>query len=156
MLTLVALVAVPDHAVLEEGPAHPQDGLDAEPARGARVGLSHRRAGQPSWTATAWCRCSGDRAGIAKADDIVDAWASLERLRCLANDVWARRDAITPSFELRRRPPALEVHKRLPGANCKACGEPTCTAFAWAVWRGAAEPQMCLPRFEGGRRWRAP
>ena len=97
-----------------------------------------------------------DRIAVAKADDIVDAWASLERLRCLANDVWARRDAITPSFELRRRPPALEVHKRLPGANCKACGEPTCTAFAWAVWRGAAEPQMCLPRFEGGRRWRAP
>jgi len=92
-----------------------------------------------------------DRVGIAKADDIVDAWASLERLRCLANDVWARRDEITPSFELRRRPRALEVYKRLPGTNCKACGEPTCTAFAWAVWRGDAEPQMCLPVFEGGR-----
>ena len=32
-----------------------------------------------------------DRIGIAKANDIVDAWASLERVRCLANDVWARR-----------------------------------------------------------------
>jgi len=92
-----------------------------------------------------------DRVGIAKADDIVDAWASLERLRCLANDVWARRDAITPSLELRRRPPALEVYKRLPGTNCKACGEPTCTAFAWAVWRGDADPELCLPVFEGDR-----
>jgi len=92
-----------------------------------------------------------DRVGIAKADDIVDAWASLERLRCLVNDVWSRREAIMPSFELRRRPPALEIYKRLPGTNCKACGQPTCTAFAWAVWRGDAEPQLCLPVFEGHR-----
>jgi ArsR family metal-binding transcriptional regulator len=92
-----------------------------------------------------------DRVAVAKADDIVDAWASLERLRCLVNDVWSRREAITPSFELRRRPPALEIYKRLPGTNCKACGEPSCTAFAWAVWRGEAEPQLCLPVFEGAR-----
>ena len=92
-----------------------------------------------------------DRVAVAKADDIVDAWASLERLRCLVNDVWSRREAIMPSFELRRRPPALEIYKRLPGTNCKACGEPTCTAFAWAVWRGDAEPQLCLPVFEGHR-----
>ena len=92
-----------------------------------------------------------DRIAVAKADDIVDAWASLERLRCLVNDVWSRRAAITPSFELRRRPPALEIYKRLPGTNCKACGQPTCTAFAWAVWRGDADPQMCLPVFEGER-----
>ena len=92
-----------------------------------------------------------DRVGIAKADDIVDAWASLERLRCLVNDVWARRASITPCFELRRRPPALEVYKRLPGTNCKDCGEPTCMAFAWAVWRGDAEPRDCLPVFSGDR-----
>ena len=92
-----------------------------------------------------------DRVGIAKADDIVDAWATLERLRCLANDVWARRAEITPSFELRRRPPAVEIYKRLPGTNCKVCGEPTCTAFAWAVWRGDAAPQRCLPVFGGER-----
>jgi ArsR family metal-binding transcriptional regulator len=67
------------------------------------------------------------------------------------NEVWARRDAIAPSFELRRRPPALEVYKRLPGTNCGQCGEATCTAFAWAVWRGDAAPRRCLPVFEGER-----
>ena len=92
-----------------------------------------------------------DRVAVAKTDDIVDSWASLERVRCLVNDVWARRDEITPSFELRRRAPALEVYKRLPGTNCGQCGEATCTAFAWAVWRGDAEPQLCLPVFEGER-----
>ena len=92
-----------------------------------------------------------DRVAVAKADDIVDAWASLERVRCLVNDVWSRRGAITPSFELRRRPPALEIYKRLPGTNCKQCGEATCMAFAWAVWRGDAAPRLCLPVFEGDR-----
>ena len=92
-----------------------------------------------------------DRIGIAKANDIVDAWASLERVRCLANDVWARRAEITPSSETRRRPPALEIYKRLPGTNCGECGEATCTAFAWAVWRGDAEPRLCLPVFTGER-----
>jgi ArsR family metal-binding transcriptional regulator len=92
-----------------------------------------------------------DRVGVAKADDIVDAWASLERVRCSANDVWSRRAEITPSLELRRRPPALEIFKRLPGTNCGRCGEATCTAFAWAVWRGDAGPRLCLPVFEGER-----
>lgn len=92
-----------------------------------------------------------DRVAVAKADDIVDAWASLERVRCLVNGTWARRDAITPSHELRRRPPALEIYKRLPGTNCKACGQATCMAFAWAVWRVETDPRLCLPVFDGGR-----
>lgn len=92
-----------------------------------------------------------DRVAIAKTDDIVDSWASLERVRCLVNDVWSRRGAIAPSFERRRRPPALEICKRLPGTNCRQCGEVTCIAFAWAVWRGDAEPRSCLPVSEGER-----
>jgi ArsR family metal-binding transcriptional regulator len=92
-----------------------------------------------------------DRVAVAKSDDIVDSWASLERVRCLVNDVWSRRDAITPSSELRRRPPALEIYKRLPGTNCKQCGEATCMAFAWAVWRSDADSRCCLPVFEGER-----
>jgi ArsR family metal-binding transcriptional regulator len=92
-----------------------------------------------------------DRIGIAKADDILDAWASLERVRCLVNDVWSRREDITSCTETRRRPPALEVYKRLPGTNCGQCGEATCTAFAWAVWRGDADPHDCLPVFGGER-----
>lgn len=92
-----------------------------------------------------------DRIAVAKADDIVDSWASLERLRCLVNDTWSRRAEITPSLELHRRPPALEIYKRLPGTNCKECGEPTCTAFAWAVWRGGADIHACRLVFAGER-----
>jgi ArsR family metal-binding transcriptional regulator len=92
-----------------------------------------------------------DRIGIAKANDIVDAWASLERVRCLLCDVWTRRAEITPSFESRQRPPALEVYRRLPGTNCGDCGQATCTAFAWAIWRGDADPHLCRPVFDGER-----
>jgi ArsR family metal-binding transcriptional regulator len=92
-----------------------------------------------------------DRVAVAKADDIVDGWASLERVRCLVNDVWSRRESIVPSFELRRRPPALEIYKRLPAMNCKECGAASCMAFAWAVWRGDADPKLCLPVFGGDR-----
>ena len=92
-----------------------------------------------------------DRIGIAKANDIVDAWASLERVRCLVGEVWARRGEIVPASETRRRPPALEIYKRLPGTNCGDCGEAGCSAFAWAVWRGDAEPHACLPVFAGER-----
>lgn len=92
-----------------------------------------------------------DRITIAKAADIVDAWAALEHVRELVGDVWQRRAAITPSCELRQRPPALEIYKRLPQSNCKACGQATCMAFAWAVWRGEAEPPECPPVFEGER-----
>jgi len=92
-----------------------------------------------------------DRIAVAKANDIVDAWSTLEGVRSLVNDAWARRSEITPSFELHRRPPALEIYRRLPGTNCKLCGQATCMAFAWAVWRGEAEPQLCAPVFEGER-----
>jgi len=92
-----------------------------------------------------------DRIAVAKAADIVDAWAALEHVRVLVSDVWERRAQITPSFELRQRPSALEIYKRLPGTNCKECGQATCMAFAWAVWRGDVEPRQCAPVFAGQR-----
>ncbi len=74
------------------------------------------------------------RLTIAKADDLVDAWRVLERIRCLVNDTWASRDSIVPSHELRRKPPALELFKRLPRTNCRQCGEASCMAFAIRLW----------------------
>jgi ArsR family metal-binding transcriptional regulator len=94
---------------------------------------------------------SARRISIAKADDVVDAWATLEKLRRLVNDVWSRRHELTPSNELRRRPSALEIYRRLPGTNCRACGQPSCTAFAWAVWRGDERVSRCAPVFAGER-----
>ena len=89
------------------------------------------------------------RLTVAKADDLADAWRALEKIRCLVNDTWARRASISPTYELRKKPPALEIFKRLPGTNCRECGEPSCMAFAVKVWSGEAAPSLCSPVFTG-------
>ncbi len=66
---------------------------------------------------------SARRIALGKADDLVDGWRTLENIRVLVNQTWARRASIVPLFELRAKPPALEIYKRLPRTNCKACGE---------------------------------
>jgi len=88
------------------------------------------------------------RITIAKADEIVDAWLTLERIRFLAEETWSDRDRITPCFETRKKPPALEIFKRLPGTNCGRCGMPTCLALAMQVWTGETSVKLCLPVFE--------
>lgn len=89
------------------------------------------------------------RIAAAKADDVVDAWRLLEDIRCNVNGVWARRGEIEPSYEMRQKPPAIEIFKRLPRTNCGECGEKSCLAFAAKLWRGEANPSSCAPVFEG-------
>ncbi len=88
------------------------------------------------------------RITIAKADEIVDAWRTLEDIRQLAEQTWSHRNVIEPSFEIRKKPPAMEIFKRLPRTNCGRCGEPTCLAFAVQVWLGAVSVRHCQPVFE--------
>lgn len=87
------------------------------------------------------------RITIAKADDIVDAWLTLEHIRCTIEETWANRDRITPCYETRKKPSALEIFKRLPGTNCGLCGETTCMAFASRIWLGKASARQCTPLF---------
>jgi len=89
------------------------------------------------------------RITVAKADELVDGWRTLEAIRRRLNETWARRAAIAPSYEMREKPPALEIFKRLPRTNCRACGEATCLAFAVKVWQGGALPKACAPVFAG-------
>jgi ArsR family metal-binding transcriptional regulator len=88
------------------------------------------------------------RITIAKADEIVDAWRTLADIRQLAEQTWRDRNSIEPSFEIRKKPPAIEIFKRLPRINCGLCSEPSCLAFAVKVWTGAASVRLCLPVFE--------
>jgi len=89
------------------------------------------------------------RIAIAKADEIVDGWRTLEKIRCCVNDVYARRASIEPLYIMRKKPPALEIYKRLPGTSCGECRQKTCMAFALTLWNGNAKPFMCKPIFEG-------
>jgi ArsR family metal-binding transcriptional regulator len=93
------------------------------------------------------------RITVAKAEEIVDGWLVLERVRRLVESTWADRERIEPSVEMRRKPPALEILRRLPGTNCRLCGEKTCVAFALRLWRGEVSVRRCVPVFtEAGSR----
>ena len=94
---------------------------------------------------------SPQRVTIGKADDLVDGWRTLEKIRVLVNQTWARRSTIVPSSARRSKPPALEIYKRLPRTNCGACGERTCMAFALSLWQGTASPSRCGPVFSDER-----
>jgi ArsR family metal-binding transcriptional regulator len=86
---------------------------------------------------------------IAKADEIVDGWRTLEKIRLKVNNIFLRRASIEPSYEMRQKPPALEIYKRLPGLSCGKCGQKTCMAFALTLWSGNTVPSLCKPIFEG-------
>ncbi len=92
---------------------------------------------------------SARRIAMGKADEIVDAWRLLEEIRARIDETWARRASITPSYEMRSRPPVLEIFKRLPRTNCKLCGEPTCMAFAAKLRMGEGKLSQCTPVFNG-------
>jgi ArsR family metal-binding transcriptional regulator len=92
---------------------------------------------------------SAQRIAMGKADEILDAWRLLEEIRVRVNETWARRASITPSYEMRSKPPVLEIYKRLPRTNCKLCGEPTCMAFAAKLRLGEGKLSQCTPVFDG-------
>lgn len=80
---------------------------------------------------------------IAKADDEEDALTVLACLRDAINDVYARRAEIVPRYERRRTVGFLDVYRLLAGGNCKACGQPTCLAFAVALLDGRGRLLQC-------------
>ena len=86
---------------------------------------------------------------VAKADEIIDAWRVLELIRCKVNETWLKRNEIKPSYEMKHKPPALEIYKRLPKINCKQCGENTCLSVSMQLWNGLSIPSECKPVFEG-------
>lgn len=80
---------------------------------------------------------------VAKAADEWDAGATLEWLRVLVNEAYARRDELTPCLERRHAPTLLDIYRLLPRTNCQLCGEPTCMAMAGRFILGNARLSEC-------------
>lgn len=89
------------------------------------------------------------RIAMAKVDDIVDIWRTLESVRIFSNECWQNRKSIEPSYELRKKPAALEIFVRLPRTDCGLCGEKTCIAFALRLWIGQISLFQCKEVFDG-------
>lgn len=83
----------------------------------------------------------------AKVDDVEDARRLLAWLQGVINDTWARRDEIIPSYERRQRLTPAALFALLPRTNCRACGLPTCLAFALEVTAERQSILRCFPLF---------
>jgi len=67
---------------------------------------------------------------VAKLEDEREARSVIEELREIANETYANRAHVKPTYTSRPTPRPLEIYTLLPGHNCKECGELTCLAFA--------------------------
>jgi ArsR family metal-binding transcriptional regulator len=81
-------------------------------------------SGLPSWTA---------------------AKSTMARLVDYLNQTWASREEIAPRREPHPQPTPLIVYKLLPGTNCRACGQPSCYAFALQLMARSATGDACPP-----------
>ena len=61
------------------------------------------------------------------------------------NDIYERRDSITPRYTGQAGLKVMEILKLLPMTNCKACGYTTCMAFAAALREGETRLEDCPP-----------
>lgn len=95
---------------------------------------------------------------MAKVAGEEDAEAQLRWFQDLCNDVWRRRDEITPRYERRQMLGPLDAYMLLPKLRrCQACGEAGCWAFALMLLFGeqqlSACPRLDEPEYaEGARR----
>jgi ArsR family metal-binding transcriptional regulator len=80
---------------------------------------------------------------LTQVADTEEGIELLAAVRDLLNQVWERRDEIVPRKEGRRTPRPLDVYELLPRSNCRACGEATCMAFAFALMQGRRPLSRC-------------
>lgn len=85
------------------------------------------------------------RVTLTQVGDVEEALELLAAVRDLVNQIWAQREQIQPRQEGRRIPRPLDVYELLPRSNCRACGEPTCMAFAFGLLQGRHRPEACPP-----------
>ncbi len=75
--------------------------------------------------------------------DEAEARAVLDWLMERINEAWRDRDSIPPKYDGAKRPHPLTVYRLLPGTNCRACGQPSCMAFAVLATEGAKDADGC-------------
>ncbi len=95
-----------------------------------------------------WITLQTHEIAIRGARDLEESHALLEWIKGQLNDIYARRDAITPRYTGQAGLKVMEILKLLPMTNCKACGYATCMAFAAALREGEIRLEDCPPSWE--------
>lgn len=80
---------------------------------------------------------------VTKFLNNTELYELLDWVQELINDTYDRMDEITPNREARKAMPVLQIFKLLPKTNCRACGEPTCMAFAAKMNKLDAKVEEC-------------
>lgn len=87
------------------------------------------------------CTLYPDEAIVMPFSSTGQALWYINELISYLNDLYTRRETVTPDYKRMARPvSAIAVYKLLPGTNCQACGFTTCLAFAAALGRNMAAP----------------
>ncbi len=94
----------------------------------------------------------GRKIAVNALRDEAEAHSILEWLKKEINEAWQNRETIVPRYEGAKKAHPLEIYKLLPRSNCRACGQPTCLAFAALAASGAKDETDCAALETDGRR----
>ncbi|AEB07969.1 (Fe-S)-binding protein [Desulfobacca acetoxidans] len=95
-----------------------------------------------------WITLHAQKIAIRGARDIEESRALLEWIKGQINDIYDRRDLITPRYTGQAGLKVINILKLLPMTNCKLCGYATCMAYATALREGEITLPDCLPLME--------
>ena len=95
-----------------------------------------------------WITLHPQKIAIRGARDLEEAHALLEWIKGQVNEIYDRRDHITPRYVSQAGLKIMEILKLLPMTNCKACGYAACMAFAAALREGEIYLEDCPPLWE--------
>lgn len=95
-----------------------------------------------------WVTLHPHEIAIRGARDQEEAHALLEWIKGQINEIYGRREQITPRYSSQAGLKVMEILKLLPMTNCKACGYATCMAYAAALREGEISLNGCPPLWE--------
>ncbi len=92
-----------------------------------------------------WITLHPQKIAIRGARDMEEAHALLDWIQAQINDIYARRETITPRFVSQAGLKIMEILKLLPMTNCKVCGYAACMAYAAVLREGEISLNDCPP-----------
>ncbi len=95
-----------------------------------------------------WITLHPQKIAIRGIRDMEEAHALLTWIQAQINDIYERRETITPRYVSQAGLKIMEILKLLPLTNCKICGYATCMAYAAALREGEISLQACKPLWE--------
>ena len=95
-----------------------------------------------------WITLHPQKIAIRGIRDLEEAQALLTWIQAQINDIYDRRETITPRYVSQAGLKIMEILKLLPMTNCKLCGYPTCMAYAAALREGEISLEACQPLWE--------